>query len=305
MSIAQMQHTKRFIGHIAKDKGPILLIVAGMHGNEPAGIQALEEMMLELNGMQNKIQGSIYAILGNVKAIQKQTRFIDTDLNRMWAPDIEEDQVKNLSEYQEYLEIKEIIDEIKSEQKDRPLILLDLHTTSAASLPFILCSNEPRNRKLVIPIPAPTILGVENRIKGTLMNYLNDSGDAAIVFEAGSHSDPLSVLYHKSIIQLLLVGTGLLNQSNLENFEEIVNNLYHHSIHMQYVFDIIYRYGIKPGEKFKMRPGFQNFMRISQGTVLADNENGEIVAPLSGRIFMPLYQSQGNDGFFIIDEGRD
>lgn len=304
MSIAQLEDTKRMIGSIEKDRGPILLLVAGIHGNEPAGIQAAKEMMLQLNHMREKINGSVYAILGNMKAIQQNTRYIDTDLNRMWSPDIKLEDVMAFSEYEEYQEIKDIITEIKSKQNERPLILLDLHTTSAESLPFILCSNEPRNRRLVIPIPAPTILGVENRIKGTLMNYLNDMGDAAIVFEAGSHTDPASVTYHKSIIQLLLVGTGLMNQCDLEDFESIVNNLYHHSIHMQYVFEIIFRYGIKPGEKFKMRPGFQNFMKIEQGTALADNENGVIVAPLPGRIFMPLYQDKGNDGFFIINEGK-
>ncbi|MEZ5003462.1 MAG: succinylglutamate desuccinylase/aspartoacylase family protein [Chitinophagales bacterium] len=304
MSIAQLEDTKRMIGSIEKDRGPILLLVAGIHGNEPAGIQALNEMMLQLSNMREKINGSVYAILGNMKALQQNTRYIDTDLNRMWSPDVKLEDIMDLSEYEEYQEIKDIISVIKSKQNERPLILLDLHTTSAESLPFILCSNEPRNRRLVIPIPAPTILGVENRIKGTLMNYLNDMGDAAIVFEAGSHSDPASVTYHKSIIQLLLVGTGLMNQCDLEDFESIVNNLYHHSIHMQYVFEIIFRYGIKPGEKFKMRPGFQNFMKIEQGTVLADNENGVIVAPLPGRIFMPLYQDKGNDGFFIINEGK-
>lgn len=304
MSIAQLEDTKRMIGSIEKDKGPILLLVAGIHGNEPAGIQAAKEMMLQLNNMCEKINGSVYAILGNMKAIQQNTRYIDTDLNRMWSPDVKLEDVMDLSEYEEYKGIKDIITEIKSKQNERPLILLDLHTTSAESLPFILCSNEPRNRRLVIPIPAPTILGVENRIKGTLMNYLNDMGDAAIVFEAGSHTDPASVTYHKSIIQLLLVGTGLMNQCDLEDFESIVNNLYHHSIHMQYVFEIIFRYGIKPSERFKMRPGFQNFMKIEQGTALADNENGVIVAPLPGRIFMPLYQDKGNDGFFIINEGK-
>ncbi|MCB0502901.1 MAG: succinylglutamate desuccinylase/aspartoacylase family protein [Bacteroidetes bacterium] len=304
MSIAQLEDTKRMIGSIEKDRGPILLLVAGIHGNEPAGIQALNEMMLQLSNMREKINGSVYAILGNMKALQQNTRYIDTDLNRMWSPDVKLEDIMDLSEYEEYQEIKDIISVIKSKQNERPLILLDLHTTSAESLPFILCSNEPRNRRLVIPIPAPTILGVENRIKGTLMNYLNDMGDAAIVFEAGSHSDPASVTYHKSIIQLLLVGTGLMNQCDLEDFESIVNNLYHHSIHMQYVFEIIFRYGIKPGEKFKMRPGFQNFMKIEQGTALADNENGVIVAPLPGRIFMPLYQDKGNDGFFIINEGK-
>ncbi len=303
MSIAQMNNIQRFIACIEKDKGPILVIVGGMHGNEPTGILAMEEIFSNIGEIEEKLHGSIYAIKGNMNAMQNNTRYIDNDLNRMWAKDFDESEIIKSAEYQEYQEIKNIVSDIKSMQGDRHLILLDLHTTSSYSLPFILCSNEPQNRRLVMPIPVPTVLGVENRIKGTLMNYFNDMGDSGIVFEAGRHDDPLSIKYHKSIIHLILVGSGIINQSDLENFENMVNNIYHHSISMQYVFEIMFRYGVKTGEHFKMRPGFQNFMKIEQGTVLADNEHGEIVAPLPGRIFMPLYQDQGSDGFFIIDDG--
>jgi hypothetical protein len=50
-----------------------------------------------------------------------------------------------------------------------------------------------------------------------------------------------------------------------------------------------------------MVPGFINFQAIEKGMVLA-NENGQsVIAPESGNIFMPLYQDQGADGFFIIE----
>ena len=49
-----------------------------------------------------------------------------------------------------------------------------------------------------------------------------------------------------------------------------------------------------------MNPGFKNFQRINKGTELALS-NGEILtAPETSMIFMPLYQTQGEDGFFCI-----
>ncbi|MEZ6093860.1 MAG: hypothetical protein R3C03_06430 [Pirellulaceae bacterium] len=42
------------------------------------------------------------------------------------------------------------------------------------------------------------------------------------------------------------------------------------------------------------------FAAVQSGQVLAFNGNEEIRAPLSGLIFMPLYQPMGNDGFFIV-----
>jgi succinylglutamate desuccinylase len=302
VSIAHPADTQRYIGKIEKDSGPILLLVAGLHGNEPSAIQAVHEILMEMNYMESKLRGSIYGIRGNLQALAENTRYIDCDLNRMWPLDPDVDIDKNAAEYEEYLSIMEVIREIKSIQGNRELIMLDLHTTSSETLPFILSSHDPKSRRLVKPIPVPTILGVDNRIKGTLGSYLNSLGDASAVFEAGQHRDPFSIMYHKSIIQLFMVGTGIINQTHLEDFEDIVNSVYFHAKNMQYVFEIMFRYGIKPGEKFVMKPGYKNFMKIEQGEVLAHNNRGEIVAPLPGRIFMPLYQDLGDDGFFIIDE---
>ncbi len=49
-----------------------------------------------------------------------------------------------------------------------------------------------------------------------------------------------------------------------------------------------------------MEPGFTNFQRIFKGQVLAKNNKGDVLSPVDGNIFMPLYQKQGNDGFFIV-----
>ena len=42
------------------------------------------------------------------------------------------------------------------------------------------------------------------------------------------------------------------------------------------------------------------FQRIHKGQELAEFNKQTIVASSGGKIFMPLYQDQGNDGFFII-----
>ena len=49
-----------------------------------------------------------------------------------------------------------------------------------------------------------------------------------------------------------------------------------------------------------MNKGFLNFDKISKNQPLATNLGGLIKAPFNGRIFMPLYQNQGDDGFFIV-----
>jgi succinylglutamate desuccinylase len=51
-----------------------------------------------------------------------------------------------------------------------------------------------------------------------------------------------------------------------------------------------------------MEPGFSNFQPVKRGQLLARDRHGDIRAPEAGLILMPLYQSQGTDGFFLARE---
>ena len=51
-----------------------------------------------------------------------------------------------------------------------------------------------------------------------------------------------------------------------------------------------------------MNPGFANFDRIDRGEELAHDIRGVITSEMDGRILMPLYQGQGDAGFFIGKE---
>ena len=47
-----------------------------------------------------------------------------------------------------------------------------------------------------------------------------------------------------------------------------------------------------------MEPGFVNIHRTAEGTLLAREQDAEIRAPFDGYVLLPLYQKQGEDGFF-------
>ena len=65
---------------------------------------------------------------------------------------------------------------------------------------------------------------------------------------------------------------------------------------------IRHRHHIRPQDTFVMRPGYTNLQGIECGELLASDQDGDIRAPFAGRVFLPLYQSQGDDGFFIVQE---
>ena len=64
--------------------------------------------------------------------------------------------------------------------------------------------------------------------------------------------------------------------------------------------ELLYVHPIAADDDFVMHPGFKNFQPIAKGELLASDKNGEIKAKQDGRILMPLYQKQGEDGFFLI-----
>lgn len=64
--------------------------------------------------------------------------------------------------------------------------------------------------------------------------------------------------------------------------------------------ELVYQHMIQPGDRFRMRPGFRNFQPVKEGEWLATDREGRIVAHCDGYLLMPLYQNQGNDGFFIV-----
>ena len=66
------------------------------------------------------------------------------------------------------------------------------------------------------------------------------------------------------------------------------------------ISEVIFRYGVNPDEHFQMLPGYRNFQPIRSGEPLAANGSGPIHSSWNAQIFMPLYQAQGDDGFFII-----
>lgn len=288
------------------EEGPVLILFVGIHGNEPAGIHAVDQIA-EILTDSDEIKGSIYAITGNIEAVKLGVRFLDTDLNRLWErfdtnKDFSIQRSENRpAEYLESLEIKQTIDQIIKKHSDTAseFVFIDLHTTSSQSSAFILLNDTLHNRELARNFPVPQILGIEENIQGTLLSYINNLGYKAIGFEAGAHQAEVSVIRTQAFLWLVLNRLGIYELSDeqihrnekLLQTENGVPDTYYEIIHHKFVNDPL---------KFEMIEGFQNFDKIEKDAPLAYEYRELIKAPKSGRIFMPLYQNEGDDGFLII-----
>ena len=91
-----------------------------------------------------------------------------------------------------------------------------------------------------------------------------------------------------------------MRKNEVENYAKYNDVLASLSPLKKQFFEIDYRHQILNGEAFKMLSKFRNFEPIVKGQPLAESDGLPLHASFDGRIFMPLYQKRGDDGYFII-----
>jgi succinylglutamate desuccinylase len=85
---------KRLIGEYSgSNHGTLVIAIAAIHGNEPAGVYALRQLfqMLEEEPSRNmdfEFKGKLVGFLGNIQAYERKLRFVKQDLNRILTPEI-------------------------------------------------------------------------------------------------------------------------------------------------------------------------------------------------------------------------
>ncbi len=299
---------KRIIGSIEGDPdGPTVVVLGGMHGNEWAGVEAISNVVRTLDGVQPPINGQLLALRANISALEQNVRYIDEDMNRIWFPSVLDhvrntpgDQLKS-SERIELKSLLMILDDIK-QNSNGPVILADVHTFSADGWMFTITSSEPKQRKLLSNLHVPMVFGIEESLRGTALGYYQKQGLISFGLEGGQHKHQLTEYNTTASLMLLLQAVGCIEEQYVDEIKEYQKHLQSHTQYLPVETQLVYQHIIEPGDNFQMRPGYENFQPIKKGEWLASDQHGKIVARCDGYILMPLYQNQGNDGFFIIRE---
>ena len=296
----------RVLGRVRGTRpGPTLLAVAGMHGNEPAGILGLRRVLQALEGREASVCGEFVALAGNRRALLQGRRFLVRDLNRAWTPERfreNQDEASGTSaEDAEQTELQDAVDEVIAGARG-PLFFLDLHTTSGPGKPFSTVMDSLASRRFAQSIPVPLVVGLGELVEGTLLGHLTDRGIPGVVFEGGQHTDEDSVETSAAGVWASLSGAGVLQESATPEVGRSRKLLLSETLGLPPVFELRYRHPVTEGDGFRMRPGYQSFQPVSPGQLLAEDGAGGIEAPERGRLLMPLYQSQGEDGFFLVRE---
>lgn len=296
----------RRIGQILGElPGPTLVVIGSLHGNEPAGILGLENVFTQLAENAIPVRGELLGLVGHRAALAEGRRFLSADLNRHWsAQRIAASRTGELADspVPEDLELHELRQEMEAAfgRARGECHVLDLHTTSGGGPPFVVMADTLRNRRFALHLPAPIIVGLEEELEGTLTDYVMDLGHVAIGFEGGQHDDPAAVDLCEAGIWIALAAAGLIDAAEAPQVERSSRLLSQICRNLPKVFEVCYRHPVRPEDEFRMQPGYVSFQKIRKGELLARDRYREYRALEDGRILMPLYQQQGEDGYFEV-----
>ncbi|MFK7908567.1 MAG: succinylglutamate desuccinylase/aspartoacylase family protein [Chitinophagales bacterium] len=303
-------HHKRIIGNYTHHQdGPLLIVMGAIHGNEPAGVKALQAVLNQLKKWKLPILGEFIGLVGNLRALSQQKRYLKADLNRQWGME-NVIRIQNAANHEllkeedlEQKELLELLTELLPTDKNRRrVVLLDLHTTSAEGVAYTIATSIGASRTLAENLGVPVILDLDRAVSGTTLNYFSEMELESFCFEAGQHDDEDSVRRTVSAIWQMLVHVGCIESSQLPLFDEHKTVLHDLGKKLARTVRYKYRHAIQPRDRFRMIAGFDNFQPIQKGQLLAHDREGAVYAPFSGIMLMPLYQAQGKDGFFIVEE---
>lgn len=294
----------RILGrHSGGRPGPTIVVFGGLHGNEPAGCEAMLRVFARITREALPVRGELWGLAGNLRGLAAGRRYLDRDLNRRWLRDdlarIVENGPEAPCEDQEQLKLLTVLAPLMVAAHE-PIVFFDLHSTSGPAAPFSCMANVLRNREIALALPIPVVLGLEEVLDGSLLGYLVDLGHIGVAVEGGQHTDPTTVDCHESAVWIMLVAAGALDAADLPDLALRRDRLARLAQGIPPVSEIRHRHVVRPIDKpFVMQPGLENFKTIARGQVVAHDAHGPVTAPIGGMMMLPRYQGLGDDGFFV------
>lgn len=285
--------------------GPTLVAVGAIHGNEPAGVAAIGAVLGRVRQRGAAVRGEVLGLVGNVRALAARRRFLARDLNRLWtperiaslAPDPWSMPTTDGAELAELCELSGEFDRSIAEARG-PVYVIDLHTTSAPGIPFAVIGPTPAHRAFAAQLALPAILGLEEQLEGVMTCHLAGKGCVTMAVEGGQTDSAAAAPYLEAVVTVALAASGCVAAAELPELPAAQALLAQARGALPPLIEVTARHEVKAEHEFRMEPGFANIHPTTAGTLLARDRRGEIRAPYDGLVLLPLYQPQGNDGFF-------
>jgi succinylglutamate desuccinylase len=253
----------------SKKPGPIITIMAGIHGDEICGIKAFKKVIPNLKLKK----GKVYFILGNLKAIKLKQRQYQTNLNRLYKDDsLIDNKIKKTYEYKRSREIIPYLND--------SIALLDIHSAmDKDSTPFAIC--EKPFIKIAEKLPVKIISSGFTKLEpGGSEGYMYTNKKIGICIECGDHISDLSNQNAIDAIYTFIAHFNMIDKP----MQQKVN------------VDFIY----KTKTNFKPIKYFKDFEPIKKGSVIGYDGTKKIVAKNNGFILFVVNRKTSNKEAFLL-----
>lgn len=240
---------------------PRVAVVGAIHGDEPSGARAIEQVLSEDHDLQRPVK----LIVLNEPALEQDTRYIDVDVNRVLPGDPTGDQ------YEERL-AHDFVQEIAG------CVGMGIHSTFSSAQPFGTIAN-PNNRKQRL---FRSLSGVDHLVDFTRISSGSRGVDLPwyVDVEAGLQQSGAAVENAYDCIIDFLTFTGVLegtvSETDTREYE---------------VFETVWK---EPDSEYHFDA--ENFRRVAKGEAYATRNGAAITAE---RPFYPvLFSDDGHESIF-------
>ena len=258
-----------------KMPGPTSMVIVGVHGDERCGVDALQAMLPTLQISA----GRVFFAYGNPRAIEKNVRFTETNLNRMFKDsELLPDNERSSYEFARAQFLKKYLDKAEA--------LLDVHASfTPKSRKFIIC--EKNGFEVTKALPFDTIVtGFDTTQPGGTDYYMNAKGKIGICVECGFLGDPSSTAIAKESILRFLEARGHISPRDLPHDPQAQIR--------------IYEMYLTKTNSFTLVKAFEDFEEIKEGEIIGLDGTEEVRAPKDSLIFFARDRTTLGDEAFLL-----
>ena len=252
-------------------------IVAGIHGDEQAGVHVNYDLLDALGQQKESICGQVTLVLaGNVPAIRQCERYLEKDVNRLFTDRHIADVRKRAADGLPFL-----YEEGRASQIARAIdsadVIIDLHATSKPTPSgFVVCAKDQIHFEFAKLFRDTKYIILDPGTEGPLDQYAAKKGKIAFTYEA---SDKLDLDIAPTIFRncrniLTHNGNAFLGQPAKQNDESVIPLELCGEITMH--------------EPYSTPKDYQNFDVIEAGELIAITGGKEIIATEKTYIVFPV-----------------
>jgi succinylglutamate desuccinylase len=256
--------------------GPTVAIFAGVHGNELAGVYALDELIPTLTLKR----GTAHFVFANPPAIAANVRMLAKNLNRCFyrgnsGPDYEDTRAR---------ELMSLLDTCDA--------LLDLHMFyDDTGEPFVIC--EPNAFATAKQFDVPIISTNWSEVEpGGTDGYMFGHGKIGICIECGPIAKAVACTpFAKQTVLQFLDSFAMLPKRYTPDIKQC-DKRHVRAKHAVY----------KSSPDFVLTAGYKNFQKLIDGELVAKDSEQAYVAKKDQCIIFPHYQARVSEEAYIIGE---